>query len=111
MVSCLLFSLSVQIDSRRFQPHQKWATMSRVTPWIKRAIWLLVIYGILYVLISPLPEMAAALSGRPPLLFVVPIICWLMESLLLLFFSRSHNREFWTWGRLNVLEMICLRLC
>jgi hypothetical protein len=85
--------------------------MSGVTPWIKRGIWLLVIYGILYVLISPLPEMAAALSGRPLLLFVLPTVCWLMDLLLQLFFRRSHLPEFRPWGRLNVLEMICLRLC
>lgn len=85
--------------------------MSGVAPWIKRGIWLLVIYGILYVLISPLPEMAAALSGRSLLVFVVPATCWLMDLLLLLVFRRSCQPEFRFWSRLNVLEMICLRLC
>jgi hypothetical protein len=85
--------------------------MSGVTPWVKRGIWLLVIYGILYVLISPLPEMAAALAGRPHLLFVLPTVCWLMDSLLRLFFYRFRRPEFRPWRRLNVLELICLRLC
>ena len=85
--------------------------MSGVTPWMKRAIWLLVIYGILYVLISPLPEMAAALSGRPLLLFVLPTVCWQMDLLLHFLFRRAQRFEFRLWGRFNVLEMICLRLC
>lgn len=85
--------------------------MSRVAPWIKRAIWLLVIYGILYVLISPLPEMAAALSGRSNLLFILPAACCLSELFFMLFLRRFRWSEFRPWGRLNVLEMICLRLC
>jgi hypothetical protein len=85
--------------------------MSRVTPWIKRGIWLLVIYGILYVLISPLPEMAAALSGRSLLLFILPAMCWLSDLLFMLFFRRFRWPDSQPWGRLNVLEMICLRLC
>jgi hypothetical protein len=85
--------------------------MSRVAPWVKRAIWLLVIYGILYVLISPLPEMAAALSGRSGLLFIVPVTCYFSGLFFMLFFRRFRWCEFRAWGRLNVLEMICLRLC
>lgn len=85
--------------------------MSRVAPWIKRAIWLLVIYGILYVLISPLPEMAAALSGRSGLLFIFPATCYFSGLFFMLFFRRFRWCEFRPWGRLNVLEMICLRLC
>ena len=36
--------------------------MCRVAVCVKRAIWLLVIYGILYVLIMPIPELGAAFS-------------------------------------------------
>ncbi|MGH9566400.1 MAG: hypothetical protein ACRD4I_10475, partial [Candidatus Angelobacter sp.] len=93
-----------------FQPPGKWATMSGVTPWVKRAIWLLVIYGILYVLISPLPEMAAALSGRSVLIFILPATCALLDLFLLvlvMYFRCTCSAS----RASNVLEMICLRLC
>lgn len=84
--------------------------MSGVTPWMKRAIWLLVIYGILYVLISPLPEMAAALSGRSVLIFILPATCTLLDLFLLIL--AMHFRSTACASRAsNVLEMICLRLC
>jgi hypothetical protein len=85
--------------------------MSGVAPWVKRAIWLLVIYGMLYVLISPLPEMAATFSGKSPLIFIIPIACSLFD---VLFFALLRRLCFAGPGgraRLNVLELICLRLC
>ena len=45
-------------------PWKKSDTMGRVAVCVKRAIWLLVIYGILYVLIMPIPELGAAFSAK-----------------------------------------------
>jgi len=78
-------------------------------PWFERALWLLVIYCILYVLISPLPEDDAALS-RTSVMFV------LVTYALLGFFvfdvstavrpSRLHSAS-----QSEVLDKTCVRLC
>jgi hypothetical protein len=85
--------------------------MSPVTPWIKRAIWLLVIYCIIYLLISPLPEVGAAFSGKSILTFFVLVPYALLHLLLsaLLFSVRPAGLEFATSD--GFLEKICLRLC
>jgi hypothetical protein len=85
--------------------------MSPVTPWIKRAIWLLVIYCIIYLLISPLPEVGAAFSGKSILTFFVLVPYALLHLLLsaLLFSVRPAGFELATSS--GFLEKICLRLC
>lgn len=85
--------------------------MCRVSPWIKRAVWLLVIYGMLHLLISPLPELGAAFSGKSvPGLFAF-VIYALVELflLILLMFRGLSGPGFCT--AINVLDKICLRLC
>jgi hypothetical protein len=85
--------------------------MCRVNTWIKRAVWLLVIYGILYLLISPLPELGAALSGKPVLSFFAFVTYALLELffLTLFMFYRPSGPGF--SFPINVLDKICLRLC
>lgn len=85
--------------------------MCAVTPWIRRAIWLLVIYGILHLLISPLPELGAAFSGKSVLGFFAFVTCGLLELFfltLLIIYGLSRSGLF---TAVSVLEMICLRLC
>ena len=84
--------------------------MSPVTPWIRRAVWLLVIYGILHLLISPLPELGAAFSGKSVLSFFAFVTYALLEFLLtLLLFCRPSGAGL--SFAVNVLDKICLRLC
>ncbi len=56
---------------------------SVIAPWPKRAIWFVVICGILYVLISPLPELDTPLSGKSALIFffVFVLVTYALGSL------------------------------
>jgi len=74
-------------------------------------IALAVVFGILYVMISPLPEMDAAFSGKSAatnFIFVTQALLGLYFLVLLMHFrpvawnSTAHG---------DVLKMICVRLC
>jgi hypothetical protein len=94
-----------------FKGHEKSDTMWAVTPWIRRAVWLLVIYGILYLLISPLPELGAALSGKSAFASFTFITIALLQLLfqLLAILGGPACQERVSAG--NLLDKICLRLC
>ena len=81
-----------------------------ISPWLKRAIWLLVIYGILYVLISPLPELDATLLGKSAIIFLVlvtyALVGWLLMALAGFRASRMDSS-----CRTDFLTKICVRLC
>ncbi|HET9182819.1 MAG TPA: hypothetical protein VFP59_11850 [Candidatus Angelobacter sp.] len=79
--------------------------------WVRRAVWLLVIYGILHLLIAPLPELGAALSGKFVLMSFALITYALLELffLILLMICRSAGPGF--LSPIDVLDKICLRLC
>lgn len=83
---------------------------SVIAPWLKRAVWLLVIYGILYVLISPLPELEAALLGKSAIIFFVLVIYalagWLPVAIAGSRFSRMDSSS-----QTDFLTRICVRLC
>jgi hypothetical protein len=79
-------------------------------PWFKRAIWLLVIYGILYVLISPLPELDATLSGKAVLVFFV-LVTYALLGLLILSFRDLRPSSLYPAAQTDVLHKICVRLC
>lgn len=85
--------------------------MCRVNPWIRRAVWLLVIYGMLHLLISPLPELGAAFSGKSVLSFFSFVTYALLELflLILLIFSGLSGHGF--CAATSVLDKICVRLC
>jgi hypothetical protein len=94
-----------------FERCRKSATMSRVNTWIKRAVWLLVIYGILYLLISPLPELGAAFSGKSALTFFALITYALLELFFLTLFLFYRPSGPGVAFPIDVLDKICLRLC
>lgn len=96
---------------KSFKAREKSGTMCRVSPWIRRAVWLLVIYGILHLLISPLPELGAAFSGKSVLSFFAFVTYALLELffLTLLLFHGPSGPGF--SAAANVLDKICLRLC
>jgi len=80
-----------------------------MSPILKRLVWLLVIYGILYVLISPLPELDAAFSGKTAVIFFVFIAYALLE---LLFPAFAGHRPAGLYPLFSdVLNKICVRLC
>lgn len=85
--------------------------MCRVSPWIKRAVWLLVIYGMLHLLMSPLPELGSAFSGKSVLSISAFVTYALVELflLILLMLRGQSGPEF--RAAMNVLDKICLRLC
>jgi hypothetical protein len=85
--------------------------MSRVTPWLKSAIWLLVIYGILSMLLSPPPQLSAAFAGKSTLVFFVLVTFALLHLLFsaLIFCFQPAGPGFAASD--GFLEKICLRLC
>jgi hypothetical protein len=78
--------------------------------WLKRAIWLLVIYGILYVLISPLPELDATLSGKSVLGFFV-LVPYALPGLLVLSVPGLRSSSLYPVAQTDVLDKTCVRLC
>lgn len=82
-----------------------------VSPWFKRAIWLLVMYGMLCVLLSPLPVLNATFSGKLSLHYVVPL-AYALFALFFLIFVISHrvSQPGFTVST-DVLHKICLQLC
>jgi hypothetical protein len=85
--------------------------MADVSTFLKYAITLAVVFGILYVLISPLPEMDAAFSGKSAAnhFFLVTQALLGFSFLVLLMHFRPMDRNSTAYG--NVLKMICVRLC
>ena len=83
-----------------------WAVNLR---WYKRALWLLVIYGILYVLISPLPELDATLSGKSVIVFV--LVTYALLGLLILSFPDMRPSSMYPVAQTDVLHKTCVRLC
>lgn len=81
-----------------------------IPPSLKRAIWLLVIYGIMYVLISPLPELDATLLGKSAIIFFVlvtyALVGWLLMAVAGFRFSRIDSSS-----QTDFLARICVRLC
>lgn len=85
--------------------------MCSVNPWIRRAVWLLVIYGILHLLISPLPELGSAFSGKSALSFFSLVTFALLELFLLIFLILSGVTVDGFCAAFDVLDKICVRLC
>ena len=79
--------------------------------WIRRAVWMLVIYGILHLLIAPLPELGASLSGKP-LLAVISLTTYAVIELFFLTLLISFGPAGPGFCcSIDVLDKICLRLC
>jgi hypothetical protein len=85
--------------------------MIGVSTSLKCLITLAVVLGILYILISPLPEMDAAFSGKSALTHFILVT----QALLgLYFFTLLMRFQPMDWNAIthgDVLKMICVRLC
>jgi hypothetical protein len=80
-----------------------------MSPLLKRVIGLLVIYGILYVLISPLPELDAAFSGKTAVILFVFIGYALVALLIPAVASQRYVGPYSSFS--DVLNRTCARLC
>ena len=79
--------------------------------WLKRAVWMLVIYGILHLLIAPLPELGASLSGKSLLASIALRTYALIELFFLTLLISFGPAGPGFRCSIDVLDKICLRLC
>src|SRR5262249_36383594 len=101
-------SLARQIASKVFRNR---ILCGRMSTRFKRALWLLVIYGILYLLISPLPEVGANAFGKSAVDLFVPITPALLGLLLLAFSLFLIRLEPGFVSASEVRNKLCVRLC
>ena len=85
--------------------------MRCVSTFLKCVVTLAVVFGILYVLISPPPEVDATFSGKLALSHFFLITHAFLGLFFLTFFVRSRPIEWIATAHGNVLNMICVRLC
>lgn len=85
--------------------------MATVSTPFKRAIAFAVMVGILYVLISPLPEMDAAFSGKSPLSFFIFVTYAFLGLFFLAPFVHFRPTDIAATFHGEVLALICVRLC
>jgi hypothetical protein len=85
--------------------------MTNVSTSLKCVITLAVVFGILYVLISPLPEMDAAFSGKSALAFFILVTQALLGLYFLTLLMRFRPIDWNATAHGDVLKMICVRLC
>jgi len=74
-------------------------------------ISLAVLLGLLYVLISPLPEVDATFSGKSALNHFILVTHALLGLFFLTFLVRFRPKEWIATAHDSVLSMICVRLC
>jgi hypothetical protein len=80
-------------------------------PWHKRALWFLVIYCILYVLISPLPEVDATASGSSVIAFFSLVSYAFTAAFILDLSTALRPSRLHSASLTEVLEKTCVRLC
>jgi len=85
--------------------------MSIVSTRLKCVLSFAVVFGILYVLISQLPEMDATYSGKTILSHFILVTHAFLGLFFLTFLVRSRPTEWIANPHGDVLNMICVRLC
>jgi len=85
--------------------------MAGVSTSLKCAITLAVMFGILYVLISPLPEMDATFSGKSALTYFILVTQALLGLFFFTLLMRFKPIDWNATAHGDVLNMICVRLC
>jgi hypothetical protein len=106
---CLVFR--ARQHSKCFYQCWKSDNMSCVSSTLKYVISFAVVFGILYVLISPLPEMDATFSGKSALSFFILVTYAFLGLFFLTFLMRYRPTDNATTFHGNVLDLICVRLC
>ena len=83
--------------------------MKVVSPRVRTLVLLLVLFAILYVLISPLPEMSATKSVQPFVLALAFLLIVLITEVMAAFFPNGQpSRLDVNW---DLQAMHCSRLC
>ena len=85
--------------------------MTGVSTSLKCVITLAVVFGILYVLISPLPEMDAAFSGKSAVTYFILVTQALLGLYFLTLLMRFRPIDWNATAHGDVLKMICVRIC
>ena len=85
--------------------------MAPVSTTLKCVISLTVVFGILYVLISPLPEVDATFSGKSALNFFILVTHALLGLFFALFLVRLRPTDPAAFAHADVIDLICVRLC
>lgn len=85
--------------------------MATVSTTLKCVISLAVVFGILYVLISPLPEVDATFSGKSALNFFIFVTHAFLGLFFLTFLVRFRPIDTAGTFHGDVLDLICVRLC
>jgi hypothetical protein len=85
--------------------------MAGVSTSLKCAITLAVVFGVLYVLISPLPEMDAAFSGKSAATHFILVTQALLGLYFFSLLMRFRPIDWNATAHGDVLKMICVRLC
>jgi hypothetical protein len=82
-----------------------------MSAWLKCVVSLAVVFGILYVLISPLPEVAATFSGKSALNSFVLVTHALLDLFFFALFASLRPSGPGFAPFLDLLSKICVRLC
>jgi len=82
-----------------------------MSAWLKCVISLAVMFGILYVLISPLPEVDATFSGKSALSFFTLVLHALLDLFLFALFVGHRSSELGRVSFIDLLDRYCVRLC
>ena len=85
--------------------------MAAVSTQLKCVVSLVVVFGILYVLISPLPEVDATFSGKSALSFFILVTHALLGLFLVLFLVRLRPTGAAAFAHADVIDLFCVRLC
>lgn len=82
-----------------------------MSAWLKCVISLAVVFGILYVLISPLPEVDATFSGKSALNSFILVPHALLDLFFLALFASLRPSGPGFASVIDLLNKICVRLC
>jgi hypothetical protein len=85
--------------------------MTGVSTSLKCVITLAVVFGVLYVLISPLPEMDATFSGKSAVTHFILVTQALLGLFFLTLLMRFRPIDWNDTAHGDVLKLICVRLC
>ena len=85
--------------------------MASVSTNLKRFLSLVVVFGILYVLISPLPKVDATFSGKSALNFFFLITHALLGLFFFSYLMRFRPTHTAAMLPADVIDLICVRLC
>ena len=85
--------------------------MAAVSTRLKCVLSLAIMLGILYVLISPLPEVDATFSGKSSLTFFILVTYALLGTFFFSLLVHFRPADIAAFAHADVIDLICVRLC